>query len=431
MNFNPCIKGGLLLSALALILPYFSSAQAHIRQYVRGNTVPIRCIDPDSTDFTDLEALGRAIGEARVVMLGEQDHGDAPTFLAKTRLIKYLHERKGFNVLAFESDFFGLNEGWPRQKTDKSVLDSFIRSNVFTVWTYCHTCKDLFYKYLPSAAVSPHPLIAAGFDSQMFLSYSKHHLVKELDSLLRLLDLPVTHRPDYTTSVLPQIDSLDVIYWYNPKKYAAAFSIIAQYLGEIKKEAASKLSKDDFWTIVIESLCQENAEYIMLSQPNIGTKQFIHRDYQMARNLKWLVYQKFPTEKVIVWAANAHIARMSADDAKAINADTGSMGSYFTEDSSGRKETYIIGFTSCSGTAGRLGMPQYNVQPPWSNSLESWIDLSLSYAFIDFRKYNSMEPGSDRRFYMSGFGHYNTVRDWNNIYDGVFFIRDMYPCKAQ
>jgi hypothetical protein len=27
--------------------------------------------------------------------------------------------------------------------------------------------------------------------------------------------------------------------------------------------------------------------------------------------------------------------------------------------------------------------------------------------------------------------NFNTARDWNNSYDGVFFIRDMYPCKAQ
>ena len=74
--------------------------------------MPIASIQPDLVEFSDLDAVGAAIGDARIVMLGEQDHGDGATFLAKTRLIKYLHEEKGFNVLAFEADFFGLNEGW-------------------------------------------------------------------------------------------------------------------------------------------------------------------------------------------------------------------------------------------------------------------------------------------------------------------------------
>ena len=91
-------------------------AQKDIKDYVKLNTNSVTTIDPKDTDYSDLEAIGNAIGDARIVMLGEQDHGDAPTFLAKTRLIQYLHEKKGFNVLAFESDFFGLNYGWDQIK---------------------------------------------------------------------------------------------------------------------------------------------------------------------------------------------------------------------------------------------------------------------------------------------------------------------------
>ena len=116
---------------LALCLPSFVNGQDNIKKYVEGNTVQIKTIEPDSIDFSDLEAFGNSIGDSKIVMLGEQDHGDAPTFLAKTRLIKYLHEKKGFNVLAFESDFFGLNYGWDFVKNGTLDCDSFILKNIY------------------------------------------------------------------------------------------------------------------------------------------------------------------------------------------------------------------------------------------------------------------------------------------------------------
>src|SRR5262245_4385391 len=115
-----------------ITLLFFSHLFAQdIKRYTKQNSNKIKTIEPDSVDYSDLEVIGDAIGNARVVMLGEQDHGDAPTFLAKTRIIKYLHEKKGFNVLAFESDFFGLNEGWDKLPKEKNNCILFSHLNIF------------------------------------------------------------------------------------------------------------------------------------------------------------------------------------------------------------------------------------------------------------------------------------------------------------
>ena len=142
----------IFLSALRVL------GQDSLKKYVRGHTVWLATVDPDSADDSGLEAIGKAIGASRVVMLGEQDHGDAPVYLAKTRLIKYLHEKMGFNVLAFESDFFALNLGWERLTKEPPAMIDFIRGDIFPVWTACNTCHELFNGYIPGTYKTPHPV---------------------------------------------------------------------------------------------------------------------------------------------------------------------------------------------------------------------------------------------------------------------------------
>ncbi len=49
-------------------------------EWLQKNAVRIRSIDPGDDDFSDLMPLKKIIGNARVVQLGEQSHGDGATF---------------------------------------------------------------------------------------------------------------------------------------------------------------------------------------------------------------------------------------------------------------------------------------------------------------------------------------------------------------
>src|SRR5262249_34689777 len=101
--------------------------------WLETHTAPIRSIDIADDDFADLEAFGKAVGDARIVMLGETTHGDGATFLAKGRLVRFLHERMGFDVLAFESGIYEMRKVWERMRSGEDARTA-TRRGIFGVW---------------------------------------------------------------------------------------------------------------------------------------------------------------------------------------------------------------------------------------------------------------------------------------------------------
>ena len=97
-----------LLIAVLLFLSFYTSnveQPAYTKEVIKElekYTIPIKSISPHDTNFTDLEFLKKVLENKRIVCLGESTHDDASTFLAKTRLIKFLHEKLGYTILLWE-----------------------------------------------------------------------------------------------------------------------------------------------------------------------------------------------------------------------------------------------------------------------------------------------------------------------------------------
>src|SRR5690348_3029168 len=122
------------LAAAALAQPPAVSRIDDRIAWLDEHAVRIRSIDPREEDFSDLQPLKAAIGAARVVALGEQSHGDGAVFLAKCRLIKFLHKEMGFDVLVWESTEFDCREA-DRAMRDPAVdLDVAWQKGIFSIW---------------------------------------------------------------------------------------------------------------------------------------------------------------------------------------------------------------------------------------------------------------------------------------------------------
>ena len=88
--------------AAAAVLAAICLAQSQITRagkvaWLASNGVTIRTVDPHDEDFSDLAPLTKSIGDARVVLLGGSD--EKATVDAKDRLVRFLHQKMGFDLL--------------------------------------------------------------------------------------------------------------------------------------------------------------------------------------------------------------------------------------------------------------------------------------------------------------------------------------------
>ena len=417
-------KGILIFALVSFSL--FSFAQKDMKKYIKQNAVEIQTIQPDFDDFSDFEAIGNAIGNSRVVMLGEASHGDGSTFLAKTRLVKYLHEKKGFNVLAFESDFYALNRKWDLLSQNKIQSDSFyFTENIHSVWTKCDSCNYLFYDYLPSTLNTSNQIIIAGFDNQIFGKYSIKNFAKDIDTFLVSNNISFTSKESYKKIFLPLIDSFIGRYYEDSTRCKLMILLI----DSIENELMFLPVKDEFFF-----LCFKNYKQFMLqilaSHRNDWIKGSNIRDLQMANNFNWIMNTKYPNEKIIVWAHSGHIIKKSSyyfyetSNYRFIK----SMGEYITDDSSVRAMTYVLGFTSNQGNYGNTNQVS-EIFKPRKYSFENWMPRRLNYGFVDFKKYNQLNPVSRAQFNMKCINHMDLWLDWTNAFDGIFYIKEMNSCR--
>ncbi|MEU6019476.1 erythromycin esterase family protein [Streptomyces sp. NPDC047515] len=86
-----------------------SSHHSPFADWLRAHAVPLTHVDREAP-LDDLEPLRAIIGEARVVAIGENSHFINEFAVMRERILRFLVERCGFTVLAFE---YGFSEGFP------------------------------------------------------------------------------------------------------------------------------------------------------------------------------------------------------------------------------------------------------------------------------------------------------------------------------
>jgi erythromycin esterase-like protein len=419
----------LLLACLAVIFfTVFAHAQS-TEDLIRQQSREIRSIVTSDTDYTDLQSLASSIGNARIVILGEMDNGDGETLKAKTRLVKYLHQKLGFTVLAFESDFNGVNWIWETRKNGYAALQA-----VTHIWTDVAEFKDM-EKYIELYAHGPNPLIVSGIDCQVYDVEQVENFMLRVPKLFAALGYD-TKDPAYWNYVTSLVRAND----YDSAKRLpdTTITFLRNFTSKVMTDlkAHPELDSTGLWKQTFSNFmgnaanCWLNRKvpvgYNFLQLKHDGT---IH-DRQMADNLRWLADERYKDRKIIVWAQNRHVTKnidqIEVDISNYRRIQNTTMGNEVFKKFG--NDVFIIGFTSSEGTSGspfqRNGRP-YEVKPLSKKDFYTNVmqDLKFNYAFTDFRAIQKTDAAS-KAFVMRGWGYEFDMRgNWFNAFDGVFYIK--------
>lgn len=408
--------------------------------WLAKHAVPIRSIDPSDGDFADLEPLRAMLAGVRVVMLGEQSHGDGPTFLAKARLIRFLHEEMGFDVLAFESGFYDCAKAQERLAAGEAARVAVGRA-VFSVWTLSAEVQPVI-AYLGARATSDRPLELAGVDTQFSGVGSADLLLADLAAFLSGVDPELAGGGEWNR-VARVINDLAESAWElglepmpPPEEQAAFARTIERWRSAIAacdRSPATQPWSGSFWRQFLTSL-RDVAEQSWRTDYEDHTRDvavFAMRDRQMGKNLLWLANERYPDRKIIVWGATFHNARnlgtIETSDAKhaRLYRGTAPMGEVAWKELG--KELYSLGFLSFEGESAFVFARNARPVPKASaGSLEDlFVRAGLTTALVDFRKPPAGGEWLRQPLVAKPLGHVEMRGEWPRVLDGVVFLRTM------
>ena len=387
--------------------------------WIKANHFPVRSLDADDTDYSDLQFFKPLLEGRRLAGLGENGHGVAEFSRAKVRLIKFLHEEMAFDVIAFESNIFECYQA--DSHAADWTAEAMMGRSIFQVW---HTEDVLeLFRYIKETKHTPRPLILAGFDDQNSTVGSK----RRPDAFQRAI---AKIDPGYADVVLStDLDFQNTIYdsanWQAAytEAYRLFYDGLSQWFDEHMEELLPLFAHAPRLPLVLRQAAWSQAREIEQNMASDAQDVFNIRDRAMADNIDALLEQLYPGQKIMLWAHNAHLDR-NPNAAGILNWEMLNMG-YWLEQRH-RAILYIVGFFMFQGEAANNLRSIYPVRSARSGTLESILfQTGAEFAFVELLN-QAEHPGNSWMFSTIPFfdsGTYRSTMIPRQQYDGIFYVK--------
>lgn len=417
--------------------------------WLRDNAVIVNTIDPSivNDEYADLRPLIEYIGDARVVGLGEQTHGDGATFHAKTRLIKFLHEVMGFDVLVWESGMYDCRRVELALQRGEKMQDCW-RNGVFGIWAMSAEVQPLF-DYINATRSTDRPLEIAGMDSQITGQGTSEALYARLMDMHRRAGEPLIllgpmalmepYFSEMRADAVPDFQEID----YESFAIAALKWIEAieqldgpfQNVTTARERSLIARALENF-SAVVEMMYWMARSRSDVAGENDMLKYANAREINMAETLVWLAKEYYPDRKLIVWAASSHLTYNSdrvewqeeSGEWKMDDSEWKPMGDHVH--AALGDDFYVIDCIAHDGVIGSLGRWSRPLEPAPADSIDAIChDAGQPYLYVDLRTLPTRDGGSwlTDRLVARPRGYVPMRANWTEICDAFLFTDKMYP----
>jgi len=402
-------------------------------QWIRRAHEPIRSLT--STEYGDLRFLEGVLAGKRVVQLGESSHGVREFNQAKVRLIRYLHEEQGFDVIAFESGLYECS----RANGSAPDVDPYatMRNCIFGVW-HTEEVRELF-EYIKETRATGRPLILAGFDIQVSSGLGTQSAPAFLQQTLSSVDSDYAQRAwrlerDYRTDMgaLRAADAQPGSDFAPLRRLVPAYDSLVAFIDANLAALTAANGGNAERVLVARQLAFSRRQEIELwSHPDV-IQRHLAREVGMADNLDALLDRIHPGKKVMVWAHNYHIQHDRASLVPGSGAPPEDLGDFntmghFVHQRRGA-ELYTVGLFMYRGQAVMSG-DVHDVTEAAPGSVESLgYRVRKKHFFVDLA--GASGPGSDwtrSTVMLKDQGIWDMGQVPAEQFDGILFIDTVTP----
>jgi erythromycin esterase len=408
------------------VAPLSRAERSAVVADLRKTVNPLRSAYPGGSD-ADLAPILRAVGDSRVIAMGEGTHGTSEFFALKDRVFRYLVERDGVRVFAQETNWSDGENIERYLQTGQGNLRNLLGAT-FSTWDNQETL-DLLQWMRAYNIAHPHALHFFGIDMQkpdaaatLVIDFYKQFDAtdeKRIAGYEGCIDLPLI-------TVVTQL----------PGKGAAciestrlAFEAIAGNAG-----LESVAGRNAYSTAYHAADVAHEATVMWGQQAFID--QATARDRAMARNVEWLTTRLYPESKVFLWAHNVHIS---------VGADAWlwpPMGTYLR--AALGPAYFAIGQTFDHGGISAAPFPPVTIPPATGNQSEVILrEVGISPFFLNFHDVSPHSPlggwlSNPHGFRLIGYISKQSDADLSErdavylprAYDAMTFITESHPAHS-